>query len=88
MKRLLRRTNVEDALKRLDLLTREKDLTTAARNATGMKEVTRDAHDDFRATKHLRRHIDRNVRTVQKDMPSVNDSAKYRAQRSSDPYFY
>ncbi|KAI0286246.1 hypothetical protein BC826DRAFT_1109030 [Russula brevipes] len=46
LKRLLRRTNLEDGLKRLDLLTKEKSLITAARNVTGMKAVIRDAHDE------------------------------------------
>ena len=52
MKRIVRRTEVEDALSRLDMLTKEENLMTAARNL----EVTQNIHDDVRVTKHGAQH--------------------------------
>ena len=48
MKRLVGRTDVEDALARLDMLTKEEDLMTAARNL----ELTQRIHDDVKVNKH------------------------------------
>ena len=48
MKRLVGRTDVEDGLARLDMLTKEENLMTTARNL----EVTQSIHDDIKLTKH------------------------------------
>ena len=48
MKRLVGRTDVEDALARLDMLTKEENLMAAARNL----ELTQRIHDDIKVTKH------------------------------------
>ena len=52
MKRIAGRTDVEDALQRLDILTKEENIMTAARNL----EVTQNIHDDVRVTKHGAQH--------------------------------
>jgi len=48
MKRLVGRTDVEDGLARLDMLTKEEILMTTARNS----EVTQSIHDNVKVTKH------------------------------------
>jgi hypothetical protein len=52
MKRIVGRTEVEDALARLDMLTNEENLMTAARNL----KVTQSIHDDVKVTKHGAQH--------------------------------
>ena len=62
MKRIAGRTDVEDALQRLDILTKEENIMTAARNlqvthqvdinVKETKELTRDVRDDVKVTKH------------------------------------
>jgi len=66
MKRLAGRTDLEDALQRLDVLTKEENLMTAARilevthhvdvNVTATQELTRDIHDNVEVTKHGTHH--------------------------------
>ena len=62
MKRLAGRTDLKDALERLDVLTKEENLMTAARNlevthrvdvnVTATQELTRSIHDNVEVTKH------------------------------------
>ena len=62
MKRIAGITDVEDAVERLDVLTKEENLMTAARNlevthqvdvnVKETKELTRDVHDDVKVTRH------------------------------------
>jgi hypothetical protein len=66
MKRLVGRTDLEDALQRLDVLTKEENLMTAARilevthhvdvNVTATQELTRDIHDNVEVTKRGTHH--------------------------------
>ena len=66
MKRLAGRTDLEDALQRLDVLTKEENLMTAARNlevthrvdvnVTATQELTRNIHDNVEVTKHGAQH--------------------------------
>ena len=59
MKRLAGRTDLEDALQRLDVLTKEENLMTAARIlevVTTTQELTRDIHGNFEVTKHGAQH--------------------------------
>ena len=48
MKRLVGRTDMEDGLARLDMLTKEESLMTTAKNF----EVTQSIHDNVKVTKH------------------------------------
>ena len=58
MKRLAGRTDLEDALQRLDILTKEENLMTAARNL----EVTHRVDVNVMATQELTRNIHDNVK--------------------------
>jgi hypothetical protein len=60
MKRLAGRTDLEDALQRLDVLTKEEGLMTAARNL----EVTHRVDVNVTATQELTRHIQDNVKVT------------------------
>ena len=66
LKRVVGKTDVEDALQRLDILTKEENLMTAARNleithhvdvnVTATQELARTIHDDVKVTKHGVQH--------------------------------
>jgi hypothetical protein len=66
MKRLAGRTDLEDALQRLDVLTKEENLMTATRNlevthrvdvnVTATQELTQNIHDNVEETKHGAQH--------------------------------
>ena len=66
MKRLVGKKDLEDALERLDMLTREENLMTAARilevthhmdaNLKATKELTHNVHDDVKVTNHGAQH--------------------------------
>jgi len=67
LKRLMGRTNVEDALLRLDELTQEECLITAARTlgvTHHVANVVRDVGDGVKATKSLTEAIDENVKVT------------------------
>jgi hypothetical protein len=83
MKKIVGRTDhVDDALKRLDVLTREENLMTAARTLeiaqhvddkiTIIEEVLQGVNGNVRATQELTYHVDRNV-TATKEV--INDIA-------------
>ena len=71
MKRLIGRTDVEDGLARLDMLTKEENLMAAARNlevtnrvddkVTTIKDVVHDVDGDVKATQELTQRIHDNV---------------------------
>ena len=60
MKRLMRKTEVEDALERLDMLTQEENLMTVVRTF----EATHDVIVNVKATQELTRHVDTKVTEV------------------------
>ena len=60
VKRIVGRTDVEDALQRLDVLTKEESLMTAARNL----EVTHRVDVNVKETKELTRDVHDNVITI------------------------
>jgi hypothetical protein len=69
MKRLVGKKDVEDALERLDMLTKEENLMTAARNL----EATRHVHADVKATRELTHQVDVNVKATQEVTHRVDD---------------
>ncbi len=60
MKRLVGKTEVEDGLQRLDMLTKEENLMTAARTL----EATHHINVNVKATQELTHHVDDNVMEV------------------------
>jgi len=74
MKRITGRTDVEDALERLDVLTKEENLMTAARNlevthrvdvnVMATQEVIHDVDDNIKETKELTRDVHDNVKVT------------------------
>ena len=92
MKKVIGKTEVEDALQRLDLLTKEENLTmTMARNledtrhfddeATIFEEGFQDIYDNVRATQEAFCDVGNNVKetnldVIKRDPHSVNDNVK------------
>ena len=72
MKRIVGRTDVEDALARLEVLTKEENLMTAARNL----EVTHRVDVNVTATQELTRLVDDKVTTVKEVIHDVDDNVK------------
>jgi hypothetical protein len=74
VKRLAGRTDLEDALQRLDVLTKEENLMIAARNlevthhvdvnVMATQELTRNIHDNVEVTKHGTHPFGIFIRTV------------------------
>ena len=66
LKRIVGKTDVDDALQRLDMLTKEENLVAVARNleithrvdvnVTATQELTRSIHDDVKVTRHGVQH--------------------------------
>ena len=79
MKRLAGRTDLEDALQRLDVLTKEENLMTAARNLevthhidVNVTELTRIFHETVGGTKHgVQRSLDVFIHVVTQLMPVI-----------------
>lgn len=92
MKKVVGKTELEDALQRLDLLTKEENLTIMmARNledthhfddeATMFEESFQDVHDNVRATQEVFCDVgsdvkDTNLDVIKRDLRSVNDNVK------------
>ena len=84
MKKLAGRTDVEDALQRLDALTNEEGLMTAARSlevldhvdetVTQVNEVIHRVDDNVEATLELTRHVDHNVVEIKEVVHEVGHS--------------
>jgi hypothetical protein len=78
LKKLVGKTDVEDALSRLDMLTKEESLMTALRNlevthhvdgnVIATKMITEDIDDNVKATKVLTEDIDNNVKATKLHM--------------------
>jgi len=74
MKRMAGRTDVEDALDRLDLLTKEENLMTAARNlevthqvnvnVMATQEVIHDVYGNVKETKELTRDVHNDIKVT------------------------
>ena len=77
LKRLMGRTNVEDALLRLDRLTQEECLMTAARTLElthRVANVVRDVDGGVKATKSLAEAIDDNVKATKALTKGIDDN--------------
>jgi methyl-accepting chemotaxis protein len=85
-KRLTRRTDIEDALQRLDTLTREEGLMTAARNlqvthhiadnVASIKEVIHGVDDSVNVIKGLTSEVDGNVKAIKGLTNDVDGNVK------------
>ena len=67
LKRLVGRTDVENALKRLDMLTQREMQTAVARNLEvthGIKAITSDVSGNVNVLKEVTRSVDNNVRAI------------------------
>ena len=67
MKRLLGKAEVEDALERLDMLTQEENLMTAARTF----EATHDINVNVKTTQKLTQHVDTKVTVIEEALQQV-----------------
>ena len=87
MKRLVGKTEVEDGLQRLDMLTKEENLLLAActlevagdirQNVNDIKDNTRDIKDDTHDIKEDTRNIredTRNIQDIKEDTRNINDN--------------
>ena len=72
MKRIAGRTDVEDAVERLDMLTKEENLMTAARNL----EVTHQVNVNLMATQELTHRVDDKVTTIEEVIHDVDGNVK------------
>jgi len=72
MKRIAGRTDVEDALERLDMLTKEENLMTVARNL----EVTHLVNVNVIATQEAIQDVDGNVKETKELTRDVHDNVK------------
>ena len=93
LKRIVGKTDVEDAIQRLDVLTKEENLMTAARNLevthhvdVNVTELTRIFHENVGVTKHgVQRSIDVFIHVVTNLCPSSVKTAMDEQQRSLLP---
>ena len=72
MRRIAGRTDVEDALERLDMLTKEENLMTATRNL----EVTHRVDVNVMATQEVIHDVDGNVKETKELTRDVHDNVK------------
>ena len=87
MKRLAGRTDVEDALERLDTLTKEESLMTAARNlevthrvdvnVVATQEAIHDVDGNVKETKELTRDVRDNTITIDDNVKVTRHGARY-----------
>ena len=80
VKRIAGRTDVEDALQRLDVLTKEESLMTAARNL----EVTHRVDANVMATQELTHHVDAKVTTIEEAIHDVDGDVKETKELTRD----
>ena len=86
MKRLVGRTEVEDGLQRLDMLTKEESLMTTARtlgitgdihqDVNAVKEDTCDIKDDTRDIKDDTRDIKEDARGIKEDTRNIMEDTR------------
>ncbi len=79
--------DVAAALERLDVLTKEENLMTAARTLevaqhaddkiTIIEEVLQDVHGNVRATQELTHHVDRNVTATKEVISDIAGDVAY-----------
>ena len=72
MKRLMGKAEVESALQRLDMLTREEYLMTVARTL----EVTHHVNVNVKATQELTRHVDTKVTVIEEVLQQVDGNVR------------
>ena len=87
MKRLVGKKDLEDALERLDMLTREENLMTAARNL----EITHRVDDKVTTIEEVVRDVDGNVKATKVLTHDVHDDVKvtkHGAQHSFDFFIH
>jgi hypothetical protein len=72
MKKMAGRTDVDDALQRLDMLTKEESLITAVRNL----EVTHRVDANVMATQELTHRVDDKVTTIEEVIHDVDGNVK------------
>ena len=72
MKRLMGKTEVEDALQRLDMLTQEENLLAVARTF----EATHDVNVNVKTTQELTQHVDTKVTLIEEVLQEVDGNVK------------
>ena len=97
LKRLVGRTDVEDALQHLDTLTKEEGLMTAARNlqvthhvddsVTAIKEVIHDVDSNLRTTTELTYQVADHTKLVETVVRRIDDNLEA-TKRGTRPHFF
>ena len=72
MKRLMGKTEVEDALQRLDMLTQEENLTTVARTFEAIHHVD----VNVKESQQLTRHVDTKVTVIEETLQQVDGNVR------------
>jgi hypothetical protein len=80
MKRLVGKKDVEDALERLDMLTKEENLMTAARNL----EATHLVHASIKATQGVTHRIDDKLTTIEQIVHDVDGNVRATKELTHD----
>jgi len=79
MKRLVGRKDIEDALLRLDSLTKEESLMAVARNLEvthRVDSIVRDVDGNVKETKALAKDVGDNVKVIEGVAQSIDDNVK------------
>jgi len=94
LKRLVGKTDVEDALARLDALTKEENLMAVARtlevvhhvddSVTTIKEIIHDVDGNVKAMKELTHHVDQSVSVIKEVISDVGSDAKVTKELTYD----
>ena len=82
MKTIAGRTDVEDALQRLDWLTKEENLMATTRNL----EVTHQVNGNVMATQELTHRVDDKVMTIEAVIHDVDGSVQKTKELTRDVY--
>lgn len=86
LKRLIGKADLEDAFQRLDTLTREENLMTAARtfeatfdidvNMKATQELTHLVENKVKAIEEVVQHVDGNIKVIKEGTRSVDDNVR------------
>ena len=80
MKRLMGKSDVENTFQRLDTLTKEENLMTAARTF----EATHDVNVNVKATQELTHHVDNKVTVIEEVLQQVDGNIRVTQELTCD----
>ncbi len=80
MKRLMGEIDVKNAFQRLDTLTKEENLMTAARTF----EATHDVNANVKATQELTQHVDNKITVIEEVLQQVDSNIRVTQELTCD----